>query len=838
LLPITPFLPQVSNCLSHQNNLVLQAEPGAGKSTALPLSLIDAEWLGNKKIVMLEPRRVAAKSIANYLAKQLGEKVGDRIGYQVKNDRRISDDTVLEIVTEGILTRRLQNDPELMGVGLVIIDEFHERSLHTDLALMLALEVQQTIREDLKLLVMSATIDTQLISRYLDDAPVIKCPGRVYPVSVDYLHSNDRYLSLKVTKALRPILSAEKRGDTLVFLPGQADINRCLSEAKSTFHDKKNLVFLPLYGGLSLDQQEQALQPDPSGKRRVVFTTNIAETSLTIEGVTCVIDSGLEKVSVYDPLSCMSRLETSYISKASAEQRKGRAGRLQAGSCIRLWSESKQHSLKDFQGEEVLSADLASLILDILAWGPTDYQAINWLTPPPLAHFDSARQLLITLGLINDLGKMTPLGTQASKLGVHPRLANMLLRAQNPLETGMACELTALLSENDVFYNKSSTDITERLIALQDYKAHKKTALQSWPLKSAIAEQVLSTSRSLKNSLKTSTQATKYSLTDLQDHVGRLLLLAYPDRLAKRRSANCGRYQLANGKGVQLFDEDSLFGSDWLVISDCNAQKKEGHIFSASAITLEDIHESVGHLMTDKDEYRLDDKKQNIIGRRISSYLSITLKSQPLTNIPAEEFQRCLNSLLKSEGLRILNWTTACEAWLARATWLGEVVERFPKLSPESLIQSAEQWLLPYISNVNSLGQLKKMNVFELVKGCLSWEEQQLLEQEAPTMYITPSDKKIPVVYNKDQGPTVSVRLQEMFGEIESPRIGDNSVPIRFELLSPAQRPIQTTSDLANFWNTSYFDVAKEMRGKYPRHRWPEKPLLEKPGHSIKHRRR
>jgi len=551
-----------------------------------------------------------------------------------------------------------------------------------------------------------------------------------------------------------------------------------------------------------------------------------------------VIDSGLEKVSVYDPLSCMSRLETSYISKASAEQRKGRAGRLQAGSCIRLWSESKQHSLKDFQGEEVLSADLASLILDILAWGPTDYQAINWLTPPPLAHFDSARQLLITLGLINDLGKMTPLGTQASKLGVHPRLANMLLRAQNPLETGMACELTALLSENDVFYNKSSTDITERLIALQDYKAHKKTALQSWPLKSAIAEQVLSTSRSLKNSLKTSTQATKYSLTDLQDHVGRLLLLAYPDRLAKRRSANCGRYQLANGKGVQLFDEDSLFGSDWLVISDCNAQKKEGHIFSASAITLEDIHESVGHLMTDKDEYRLDDKKQNIIGRRISSYLSITLKSQPLTNIPAEEFQRCLNSLLKSEGLRILNWTTACEAWLARATWLGEVVERFPKLSPESLIQSAEQWLLPYISNVNSLGQLKKMNVFELVKGCLSWEEQQLLEQEAPTMYITPSDKKIPVVYNKDQGPTVSVRLQEMFGEIESPRIGDNSVPIRFELLSPAQRPIQTTSDLANFWNTSYFDVAKEMRGKYPRHRWPEKPLLEKPGHSIKHRRR
>jgi len=842
LLPITQFLPQVSDCLSRNNNLVLQAEPGAGKSTALPLSLIDADWLRGKKIVMLEPRRVAAKTIAYYLAKQLGEKVGVRVGYQVKNDRRVSESTVLEIVTEGILTRRLQSDPELKDVGLIILDEFHERSIHTDLALMLALEVQQTIREDLKLLVMSATIDTNKISTYLDNAPIIKCPGRIYPVSVDYIHTDNRYLSLKVIKALRSAFSTNTKGDTLVFLPGQADIKRCITEAETTFHDEDNLVFLPLYGGLSIGQQEQALLPDPSGKRRVVFTTNIAETSLTIEGVTCVIDSGLEKVSVYDPLSCMSRLETSHISKASAEQRKGRAGRLQAGSCIRLWSESKQHSLRDFQGEEILSSDLANLILDLLAWGLTDYQTINWLTPPPSAHFESAKQLLTSLGLVSDGkvsdgAKITTLGAKASKLGLHPRLSTMLLQARSPLETGMACELSALLSENDIFYNRSGVDTIERLIALQDYKSHKKMALQSWPLKGAIAEQVLSTTKTLKNNLNISTQVTKYSLTDLQDHVGKLLLLAYPDRLAKRRSANCGRYQLANGKGVQLFDDDSLFGSDWLVISDCNALKKEGHIFSASAITLEDMHESIGHLIVDKDEYRLDDKKQNIIGRRLSTYQSITLKSQPLTNIPAEEFHKCLNSLLKSEGLSILNWSVKCEEWLARATWLSEAVKLFPKLTQDSLIQSADQWLLPYISNVNSLNQLKKVNILELIKGILSWEEQQLLEQEAPLLYVTPSDKKIPIVYDKNQGPTVSVRLQEMFGEIESPRIGGNSVPLRFELLSPAQRPIQTTSDLANFWNTSYFDVAKEMRGKYPRHRWPEKPLLEKPGHSIKHRR-
>jgi len=837
----------VSDSLSLNNNLVLQAEPGAGKSTALPLSLINANWLANKKIVMLEPRRVAAKTIAYYLAKQLGEKVGERIGYQVKNDRRISESTVLEIVTEGILTRRLQSDPELSDVALIIFDEFHERSIHSDLALMLALEVQQTIREDLKLLVMSATIDTNAISIYLGNAPVIKCPGRAFPVSVNYINSDNSHLSLKVLRALRSVLSTKTEGDVLVFLPGQADIKRCITEAESAFQNEKNLVFLPLYGGLSIDQQEQALVPSPSGQQRIVFTTNIAETSLTIEGITCVIDSGLEKVSVYDPLSCMTRLETTYISKASADQRKGRAGRLQKGSCIRLWSESKQHSLKDFQGEEVLSADLANLILDLLVWGLTDYQAINWLTPPPSAHFESAKQLLTSLGLIsdgvvsdglmNEPGKITPLGTQAAKLGLHPRLAAMLLRAHSPFEKEMACELSALLSEIDIFYQRRGVDIIERLIALQDYKTQKKTALQSWPLKGAIAEQVLSTTRSLKSSLKIPSKATIYSLTDLQDHIGKLLLLAYPDRLAKRRSTNCGRYQLANGKGVQLFDDDPLFGSDWLVISDCNAQKKEGHIFSASAITFEAINECLGHLITDKDEYRLDDKKHSIIGRKISKYQSITLKSQALTNIPAEEFHKCLNSLLKSEGLKILNWSTKCEDWLARATWLGEVTDRLPKLTPDSLIQSADQWLLPYITNVNSLAQLKQVNVFELIKGSLTWDEQQLLEREAPLVYVTPSNKKIPIVYDKNQGPTVSVRLQEMFGEIESPKIGGNTVPLRFELLSPAQRPIQTTSDLANFWNTSYFDVAKDMRGKYPRHRWPEKPLLEKPGHSIKHRR-
>ena len=377
-LPISAFLPQVAEVLHRSGKLVLQAEPGAGKSTLLPLSLLDSKWLKGKKILMLEPRRVAAKSIAHYLAHQLGEDLGERVGYQIKNDRKISKNTVLEIVTEGILTRRLQGDPEIADIGLIIFDEFHERSIHADLSLMLALDIQQTLREDLKLLVMSATIDTGLVSRYMGCSEVIECPGRIYPVSLQFMNESKAPLAQQVVDALRLVLGEEKHGDILVFLPGQADIKRCLSTCKSVFGSNTDLRFHSLYGGLTLALQEQALIPDPNGKKRVVFTTNIAETSLTIEGVSAVIDSGLEKTLVYDPSSDMTRLETTYISKASAEQRKGRAGRTQAGTCIRLWSEARHSSLRDFQGEEVLSADLSGLVLDLNIWGSVNFDEINW----------------------------------------------------------------------------------------------------------------------------------------------------------------------------------------------------------------------------------------------------------------------------------------------------------------------------------------------------------------------------------------------------------------------------------------------------------------------------
>lgn len=843
MLPITEFLPQVSDYFSQNLNLVLQAEPGAGKSTALPLSLIGAEWLSGKKILMLEPRRVAAKSIAFFIAQQLGERVGGRVGYHVKNDRNTSADTQLEIVTEGILTRRIQNDPELADVGLIIFDEVHERSLHTDLALMLALEVQQTIREDLKLLVMSATIDTEVVSDYLGGAHVISCPGRAFPVSVEYLPAATTFrdkplLHIHVAKALSTLFKSQHKGDILVFLPGKADINRCLSEAKNVFKESHSVVLLPLYGGLSMEQQERALLPDPNGLQRVIFTTNIAETSLTIEGVTCVIDSGLEKVSLYDPVSGMTRLDTVSISKASAEQRKGRAGRVQQGHCIRLWSQQHQQTLREYQSEEVVTADLTNLVLELFAWGLPDYHDINWLTPPPLAHFEAATEVLSSLGLINEEGHITALGTQASALGMHPRLSAMLLKAASDTEKGIACELAALISENDIFQGRRGVDIVERLIALEDYKRNKQSACQAWPLNQTGVTHVIKATKSLQRRLDMPTKATEFSLTDLHLHVGKLLLTAYPDRLAKKRSANEGRYQLANGRGVLLFEDDPLFGADWLVVSDCNAHKKEGHIFSACSIEWADILNTLEPLFEEDIIYRLDDKKQHIIGRRMTRYQAITLSVQPLSDIPPDAFQQCLKEVLAVEGMAILNWTDQCENWLSRAAWLGSIVEEFPSFSKDSLAASADQWLLPYITHVKSLSHLKKINIYALMAGSLSWDQQQQLEREAPEVYVTPSQKKITITYDKHQGPTVSVRLQEMFGEVESPKIGGNKVPLRFELLSPAQRPIQTTSDLANFWNTSYFEVAKEMRGKYPRHRWPDKPLLETAGHSIKHRRR
>lgn len=832
-LPIIQYLPEISEHLRSARSLILQAEPGAGKSTEVPFYLIKSEWLCSKKIVMLEPRRMAARNIANYLARKLGEKVGETIGYSVKNDKKVSENTKLEIVTEGVLTNRLQIDPELSDTGLIIFDEFHERSIHSDIALMLSLEVQQSLREDLRLLVMSATIDTNLIAQYMGSPPVIKCSGRSYPVEINYRPAGYD-LKKSVSDALNEAL-LKNNGDILIFLPGQADIRKCREYAENNLGQKSDLVFLSLYGALPIDMQEQVLSPDPIKRQKVIFSTNVAETSLTIEGVSCVIDSGLEKVLIYDPTSGMERLDTCLISKASATQRAGRAGRLRQGKCIRLWSEADNQRLQDFKDEEIKRVDLASTVLETLLWGYKSYADIKWLTAPPKHHFDISLKLILTLELVDKFNKPTKLGLKASKLNLHPRLAAMLLTIRDPELITLGCELASLISERDLFFRADSVDITHRLLALQDYKVNKSAALNSYPIKRHSVEAVLREAQKLKRIVGAPSKAGEISLEQLNSNVGNLLLKAYPERLAKKRSPNSSGYLLANGRGVFLADLDSLNDADWIVVCECDAQKKEGRVFSASPIELSFIVSNKKNL-TYRNEYRLDNNKTKIVGREIVSYGAITISEKPITNISKSEYHKCLANLFKSEGLSLLNWTGKCEDWIQRVEWLSEKIE-FPYLSKKSLLENLDTWLLPYINHIDSIQALTNLDIYPLLTSILSYEEQKTLELEAPTHYLTPSGKSIKISYESHQDPTVSVLLQEVFGELRSPMIAKNSIRLRFELLSPAKRPIQITNDLANFWRVSYFDVAKDMRSKYPKHRWPEKPLEAQAGSSVKLRR-
>jgi ATP-dependent helicase HrpB len=832
LLPIEQYIPEITAKLQQYNNLVLQAEPGAGKSTAVPLSLLKADFLSGKKIIMLEPRRVAVKSIAFYLAKLLGEKVGQRVGYQIRNERKMSKNTVLEIVTEGVLTRRLQSDPELSDVGLIIFDEFHERSIHADLALMLAIEVQEAYREDLKLLVMSATIDTAQISNYLNQAPILKCSGRTYPVEVEYLGKSTSHLSIQVMKALNHVLTKTVDGDVLVFLPGQADIKRCIQSAQDQYHS--NCDLLPLYGGLPLAQQELVLSQKNNYRRRVIFSTNIAETSLTIEGITNVIDSGLEKKLSFDIKSGLSRLETIYISKASATQRAGRAGRLQSGQCIRLWSKTDHDAFNDFQQEEIVTSNLASLTLELSAWGLTSFEDVNWLTTPPKHHFEVACELNQSLGLLDKSNKISPRGVKALTLGLEPRLASMLLSCETNLENKISCILAALLSERDIIFNADNSDITDRVLVFSDYLKNRKTFKTSHRVNFGALEQAITLAKYFAKMVGVSLLVEDISLTDLHTHIGPLLLKAYPDRLAQRREKEHKRYLLANGRGVTLRESDATQGEAWLVVCDCDGKNKDGAIFISAPISLEDIKKVLKQQLTEIKHYALDVKQEKITGRQKLTYMELVLQENILSSIPHEAFDLCVKDILEQEGLQFLNWSARCEAWFARANWLSTVVDGFSNISEAALLKNISGWLLPYLSGIKSIKQLRQMNIYDLLIANLTWDQQQQLNDQAPEFYITPSQKKVPIRYDPFQGPTVSVVLQEMFGQLASPLLAQGKVPLRFELLSPARRPIQTTSDLANFWTSSYHDVAKDMRGKYVKHRWPEKPLEEVPGRSIK----
>ncbi len=847
-LPITPILPDIQAGLAAHDNLVLQAEPGAGKSTAVPLELLKASWLAGRKVLLLEPRRLAVKSIAYYLAEQLGETVGQRIGYQIRNERRVSRETQLEIVTEGILTRRLQQDPELSDVALVIFDEFHERSLHADLALSLCLDVQAALRDDLKLLVMSATIDMDAVQRLLaaNGASVTQtqAPGRTYPVSEHYL---SKPLASMHLRDLLPALNQQIRQawqetekDILVFLAGQGEIRRVqerLEEAPLT-----NTVVCPLYGALKPEEQEKALVPDAQGRRKVVLATNIAETSLTIDGIGAVVDSGLSRKALYDVSSGMTALTTQRISKASAEQRKGRAGRLSAGRVYRLWTESQQVQLADFDPPEIEQADLSALCLELAIWGLHTPAELNWMTPPPKPHFDAAQALLNALNLLTDTGQVTDWGRKAAEFGWSPRLAVMCLRAESVCDLSphqartLATDLAVVLSERDVLQTRDNADLIQRVLALQAYRQERAAAKKAYPIQVSAMEQALKNARSALKKLDEASACEPLTLAELQAECGKLVALAYPDRVAKRRGTQGARFQMSNGKGAVLPEFDPMAPSDWLAVAQLDGQRQDGRIYLAAPLALDDIEDVFAEQIEDRLYLGLNKAKGELSAVQQRWLHRLLLSEKPLKNPDPDTLQKALLALL-AEDLSYLPWRENTQAWLKRVNWLagfdsdGETA--FPNFDQAWLKAHLGDWLAPYMNGVTTIKGLQSLDLLMLLQSQLTYDQQQALAQQAPTHYTTPAGHRVAIDYG-GASPKVSVILQEMFGELTSPRLAWGQVPLTFELLSPARRPIQVTSDLANFWRTSYFEVVKDMKGRYPKHRWPDKPLDEKPGRSVK----
>ncbi|MFC3031907.1 ATP-dependent helicase HrpB [Pseudoalteromonas fenneropenaei] len=827
MLPIHAHLEQILQHLADAPNVILEAQPGAGKSTVVPLAMLKAAWLGNKKIVMLEPRRVAVKAIAQFLATQLGEAVGETVGYQIRHERKVSAATRLEIVTEGVLTRRLQHDPELTDTALIIFDEFHERSIHADLALMLCYEVQQAYRDDLRLLVMSATLDSQTLSTYLDNAPIVVCAGRSFAVTESYLSLGAKPLAEQVVVGLGQLLQDVPSGDILVFLPGQGDIARAISAAEARFGQTYQL--LPLHGALPLNAQTQVLQVAPDAPRRIIFATNIAETSLTIPRIAAVLDSGLEKRLVFDAKSGLSRLDTARIALSSAVQRAGRAGRLQAGHCLRLWSQAEQRTLAPYQAEELVQSELTGLVLDLAAWGISRYQEVNWLSAPPEHHFVVAKELNRTLGLIAPDGKITALGEQALTLGLAPRLAAMLLSAAEA-EQAFALVLAGVLNERDLALNSASSELLERVLAVIDTLQGQRPKAA---VRQAVLQQIVTTVKRLAPARQVKLQFNHSSLADYQTQLGQLLFYAFPDRVAKLSNASSRRYTMANGRGVRLRDDDAVATSEWLVVVDCDGQNRDGVIYLCQPLV--DAKALIAEQLRSEVSWHLDEHKEKLIGRENSYYQQLLVASKPLPAPTAREFVRCIAPLIRSEGLTLLNWDVNCQRWLQRVAWLGQYHDAFLAVNEAGLLATLDDWLLPYLGKVDNLRALRQLPIHHLLTATLSWEQQQLLDKLAPVFYQAPSGAKVAIDYSAGV-PTVSIRLQEVFGEVESPTLADGACKLRFELLSPAQRPLQTTSDLAHFWRNAYIEVAKEMRGRYPKHRWPDEPWLAAAGHSLKSR--
>ncbi len=820
-LPVEEALPSLRRALVAHQAVVLQAPPGAGKTTLVPLALLDEPWLAGRSILILEPRRLAARAACARMAYLRGEAAGETVGYRIRFDSKISARTRIEVLTEGILTRRLQTDPELKNVGLVIFDEFHERHLHADLALALCLDSQGTVREDLKILVMSATLDGEAVAKLLRDAPIVTSEGRRYPVDVRYL-PRDPAGPLPPTVCDVVLDALEKdAGDVLVFLPGAREIRRVqeLLEARVA----ARVDVLPLYGELPWELQERAIQPS-ADRRKIVLATPIAETSLTIEGVRVVVDSGYARVPQFDPRSGLSRLTTTRISRASSEQRAGRAGRLAPGVCYRLWSETTQRGLVLQSAPEIRTADLAPLALELAAWGARDARTLAWLDAPPEAAFNQARELLAELDALDDSGAITKTGRAMVRLPLHPRLSHMLFAAE-PLGLGaLACDIAALLAERDILAGEArrAVDFTQRLEALWAFRLHGRQGAQSHHADVNACTRVNQAARQFRRLLSLSESAHAAGAGE----AGLLLALAYPDRVALARAPGEARYLLASGRGARLPESEMRLRQPCIVAASLDAGETEGLIYSAAPLDVQALRARLGAHFRTENVVRWDAQQQIVVARREERFGALVFDGKPLADADPEQLRAAMLEGIRRLGIDVLPWTREAREWQARVLslrrWRPD--EDWPDVTDAALLATLEEWLGPYLGGVTRREHLARLDLPAILAARLDWEKGRRLDEGAPTHLTVPSGSRVRLEYIPGESPVLKVKLQEMFGLADTPRVAWGRVAVTLHLLSPAQRPIQVTQDLRGFWERTYPEVKKELKGRYPKHPWPDDP--------------
>lgn len=831
LMPIDEVIPDLKEALSTFGAAVLTAEPGAGKTTRVPLELLNEPWMEGQNMILLEPRRLAARSAAAYMARLLGESVGETVGYRIRTESCVSPNTRITVVTEGILTRMLQNDPALIGTGLLLFDEYHERSLQADLGLALSLQSRELLRDDLRIVVMSATLETAPISALLGHAPVIQSKGRNYPVDTVFIElSQQEKMESAVVRTVHRALG-EHEGSLLVFLPGVREVRQVERELVGRL--PSDVLLTPLYGALPQKEQQQAIEAAPTGKRKIVLATSIAESSLTVSGVTVVIDSGLRRTALFSPRTGMSRLVTMRAARDSADQRRGRAGRTAPGVCYRLWSEAEDRLLPEQTPAEILEADLTPLALELAAWGASQPEELSWLDPPPQAPYRQAVQLLQQLGALESSHAITAQGKQMAGLGLHPRLAHMLLRGREIGLGEAACRLAALLEERDFFKGGaagSNCDLRERLAILMNWQSGEgiqDTSDLPNGIDRADVERIIKVSRQWERVLSYANQDDpRHGMDrgDWESNCGVLVSFAYPDRMARRRAD--GRYLLRSGRGAVFGKQQHLSTEEYLAVAEVDDEGVEGRIMLAAPLDEEQIATYYQQEMKEE-KSALWDENTGTIKTRIRVRLgAIVMKDQPDPEPSGEMIVQALLDRVKERGVDILPWNAKSRQLQARIIFMHSLDKKWPDVSDEALAISVEEWLAPYVTGFRKQSDFNNLSLFAILENMLGWGLMQELNKEAPTHLHVPSGSRIPVQYDGPQAPYASVRLQEVFGMLETPRIGYGCISIIVHLLSPAGRPVQVTSDLHSFWKNTYFDVKKDLKGRYPKHYWPDDPMV------------